>query len=307
MAKAAVKDIDPIKAIIERILGETVPAEGQLKHPLEPKSRRGAYQHTAAELLAKSEKRSDFPDEIAEWTTRHFVDYTAKRIQEETGGNYKKLYRADIGYIQQIQRFMGSSGLAKNEWARNFIEWCLRRRAAISRKDGYFTIQVIPRYLNQFLQEEVLPKVEQGDVSRDHHDTSLLDEIRQADSEGQATEIIVRFGLPVATTYFVMTKGFKEASLRAAFRDRCAKMLSGGAEGREQLSRVFQSSVLGSPYPEGFLLTDWRGEYAGLLEPFEGDAWYRAEDYKGRPLAKYAAVLGGGDNAKNVKEAGTAE
>ena len=290
---ARTKNIDPAQAIIERILGEPVPSEGQLKHPLATKPRqKGVYQHTAEVLLAQAQQRSEFPTEVAEWTTRHFVDYTAKRIQEETGGNYKKLYRADIGYIQQIQRFMASNGLAKNDWTRNFIEWCLLRRAQIVRKDGFFTIQVLPRYLNQFMQEEIMPQVERGAVSRDQFDTSLLEEIEQAVSEGKATEVVVRFGIPVAVTYFVKVKGFGQTRLIQALHERFNSMVKSGAEGHLQVSRVFQASVLGSPYPADFLALNWRVEFADLVKIFEGDSWYRPDDYKGRPLGKYDAILG---------------
>lgn len=297
------KQINQAKSIIERILSQPIPDEGHLKHPLVSKKRTPS-QTTMEGMLSSMKKKNAFPENILEWTTRTFVDYFASRVQEETGGNYKKLYRADIVYIQQILKFFSSNGLEKNEWARSFIEWALIRREQLKRRDGYFTISILPRYLNQYLQEEVLPQVERGSITRKTFDTSLLEEIKQAEAEGKATEIISRFGIPVATTYFVSIKGFGKDRLVAAFKERFVAMQKTGAEGNAQMIRIFQSSVIGSPYPEGFLLTDWREVFGSFLEPFTNDPWYRPDDYKGQPLEKYDAILGNKQNSDAVQSEG---
>lgn len=281
-----VKKEDVAATIIERIMSSAVPAEGQLQNPLnaEKKSRKGG-QMSMNDVAAPAQ--TGLPDDVGLWTTRSFVDYFAKKWQTETGGNYKKTYVSDQAVFNEIGKFMASNGLERNEWTKKFIDWCFKRRAEIVKKSGHFMPSTIRQYLNQFYQDTVMPMVETDKVARVHVEVPILDEIKIADEEGRANEIFLRFGIPIAATFFICHKGLKASVIEKGLDAMVEKLASGPAADRERLEGMFHKSVLRSPYPVWFEFLDWRDRYAKYTKPYVDANWWREDDYRGRPLPEY--------------------
>jgi hypothetical protein len=187
---------------------------------------------------------------------------------------------------------MRSNGLESHEWTKQAIEWGFRKREHIKRKRGAFTPHEILSMINYFVQEEVLPKAETGAVVREMGDTSLLDEITQAMDNGKERQVFVDFGIPVTATYMVRIKGFSASVVEAGIRKLLQMLAAGGAIEREKLARIFQSSVVGSAYPDGFALLDWRDKFRSEVALYINEDWYRSSDYNCKPLPKYYALLG---------------
>jgi len=277
------KKVDGTQEIIDRILSSPVPEEGRLVHPLQGTKRKRSGQVTVNDI--KADKHAD----IGDWTTKTFVDYFAVKYQDATGGNYRRVYKVDSPSFQEMLKFFGSNGLDRNVWTKKFIDWAFEHRELILRKHNYMTPQTVLRMINFFYQDEVLPKVEVGDVERDTTDTSLLQEINQAISEGKDTEVFARFGIPVAVTYLVKVRGFNYDRLVGAVEARLKYL---AANDREQLEKIVLQSIIGSPYPDTFLMLGWRDKFALLIRSFKTESWWRDTDYKGKPLPKYEAILG---------------
>jgi hypothetical protein len=279
------------ESIMARIMATPVPDAGKLNHPIQPKPRAKNGQITMAEMaemLAAPEKP------LAEWNTRDFVDYFAKRFQDETGGNYRRVYKSDGATFQSIIKFMASNGLPAQEWTKQAIDWGFRNRERIMRKKRAFTPHELLDHINYFYQEEVLPKAESGLVERVMGDTSLVDEISAAMTQGKERQVFYDFGIPVTATYMVCIKGFSLEAVEAGVGKLLSALAAGGAADKEKLSRIFMASVVGSPYPEGFQLLDWRDRYARQLVPYRTEEWFRSRDYACKPLPKYYAILGKG-------------
>lgn len=286
MKSAKVKKDDVAAAIIERIMSQPIPAEGQLINPLKAEKRtRKPSQVTMGDLSV-----DEFDSDVRTWTVRTFVDYFAKKWQKETGGNYKKTYTSDQIVFQDIGKFMASNGLEKREWTKKFVDWCFKRRAEITKRSGHFMPQTIRGYLNQFYQDVVMPMVEENQVERDYVETPILDEIKQADEEGRANEIFLRFGIPLAATYFVVTRGFKESTVEKGLTRMIESLATGTPAERESLGLMFRRSIIRSPYPNWFVFLDWRERYAKQIQAFQDENWWREEDYRGRELPEYSKL-----------------
>jgi hypothetical protein len=287
------KKEDLAQAIMDRILSTPVPSEGQLKHPIQPKAKTPGPMGAQITLgdITDARSHSGPPEDLMMWTTRTFVDYFACLYNDATGGNYRKIYRGDCAVFQQMMKFLASNGLEKNEWTKRLVEWAFERREAITKRHGYFTPQSILAMINHFYQDVVLPKVEEGVVERESFDMSLLEEITQADSEGRATEIYARHGIPVTVQYLVGVKNMRLEVVEKLTRDRMA-MMAASPKMREQLERIVNASVIGSPYPAEFVCLDWRERFSDAASLFTGENWWRDADYKGRPLGKYRMLVG---------------
>lgn len=256
-----------------------IPPKGELP----PVRKRTRGQMSMGDL---DDSRPDSED-ASGWTTRHFVDYFARKWHETSGGNYKKTYRSDQVVFADIGKFMASNGLPKNEWTKKFIDWCFERRAEITRKAGHFVPNTLRPYCNYFYQDVVMPQVEENALERNHYEVPILQEIEQADKEGKANEIFIRFGIPVASTYFIVHRGLRAEVVEKGLGVMIDALASGDAEGRATLGLMFHRSIIRAPYPDFFQHRDWRERWGKYTKPFQGENWWREKDYLGKPLPQY--------------------
>jgi hypothetical protein len=273
-------------------MSQPVPQEGQLMNPLNAEKRT----RKASQISIHDIGSDPFDADIQTWTVRTFVDYFAKKWQKETGGNYKKTYTSDQIVFQDIGKFMASNGLEKREWTKKFIDWAFKRRLEITKKSGHFMPQSIRGYLNQFYQDVVMPMVEENKVERTYVETPILEEIKQADEAGRANEIFLRFGIPLAATYFVVTKGYKESTVQKGLDKLIHDLSTGEASDRGNLELMFQRSIIRSPYPDWFTFKDWRDKYKTYSKRYEEENWWREDDYRGRSLPEYQKLKPNDEN-----------
>lgn len=273
---------DNIKDIINRILTSPIPAEGQLIHPIQSQKRKKAGQLTIGDVGAVKERKK-----IDEWTTKDFVDYFANKFQEVTGGNYRRVYRADGTAFQEMLRFFGSNGLEKNEWTKKFIDWSFARRDTIKRKFGYFDPHSILRVINYYYQDEILPLIDGEKIQRGD-ETSLLDELTEAFSSGKDIEVFAQFGIPITATYMVHVRNVDRDRLIEAIRQRLLILIQSN---RNEAKKIFLKSIINSPYGNDFELLDWRDLYSDVVKSFETESWWRDNDYRGIPLKKYKEII----------------
>jgi hypothetical protein len=274
--------------IIKKIMSQAVPSKGELIHPLSnEKVKKGSKQVTLTDA-----KNANMPTDVNLWTPKHFVDYFAKRYQEVTGANYRKIYNVEIGTFVKIGDFLVSNGLDRNLWTKKFIDWAFKHKDDITHKEGHFTPQEILRQINYFYQQEILPMVEEDEIVRDTQDTLLLEEIQLVDSEGKSIDIFIKFGIPTTTTYYAKIKGIDITTIEEATLKMIKRLSIGGSMEKKQLENILHASVIGSPYPPEFLGLDWREKIAQDIKIYTKEPWWRREDYKGKPLSKYNSLTG---------------
>lgn len=279
---------DAVHKIVTNIMSIDVPPEGQLVNPFKPKRRQNS-QVTLDEMVTKKTP-VELPEDVSTWTNKHFVTHFSRQYQSFIGGNYKITFTSDLPIIKQIGDFFLSNGLDKNEYTKKLIDWAFENSEQIIRKYNYITLLSVFNSINFFYQDEVLPKVEDGIVVRDSKDTSLLEEISSLQDKVKSTELFARFGIPITVTYLVKIKGYDLNKIMSSLNVRFSDNKSSDVE---ILERIFNSSIINSPYPEEFLALNWRDSFQNLISFFKTETWWRDKDYKGSPLAKYNTLLGG--------------
>jgi hypothetical protein len=271
---------DKVQEIINRILTSPIPAEGQLVHPIQPQKRKTG-QMTISDVTKNKEAKS-----IEDWNPKDFVNYFANKYQDVTGGNYRRSYGADGAAFQEMIRFFGSNGVEKNLWTKKFIDWCFAKRDLIKRKFGYFTPQSMLNGINHFYQDEILPLVE-GDKIERTEQTSLLDELTDAFSQGKDTQVFIQFGIPITATYMIRIRDVDKDKLVEVIRKQLQNLMQ---LNRDDVKKIFLKSIVNSPYNTDFELLDWRDLYSEIVKSFETERWWRDEDYRGAPLKKYKEI-----------------
>jgi hypothetical protein len=274
---------DNVKDIINRILTSPVPEEGQLMHPIQSKKRdKKEGQITLGDIDIKEKNN------VADWNAKDFVDYFAKKFQEVTNGNYRRVYRADGTAFQAMLHFFASNGLDKSEWTKKFIDWAFSRRDLIQRKFGYFNPHTILNTINYFYQDEILPLIEGEKIQRTVEEISLLDELTEAFATGGDIEVFVKYGIPITATYMIHVRNVDSVRLVEAIRKRLVILIQSD---RNEAKKIFHKSIINSPYRPDYEFLDWRDMYSDIVKSFELESWWRENDYKGKPLAKYREIV----------------
>ena len=146
---------DAVHKIVTNIMSIEVPPEGQLVNPFKPKRRQGS-QVTLEEMTTKKAPAA-LPDNVSEWTNKHFVTYFARKYQSFIGGNYKITFTSDLPIIKQIGDFFASNGIDKNEFTKKLLDWAFDNSEQIIRKYNYITLLSV-EMLSETLQIQVCLK-----------------------------------------------------------------------------------------------------------------------------------------------------
>ena len=279
---------DRLQILVESIMIEPIPEEGQLINPFKAK-KRGTKQVTLDEMVVKK-PASQLPDKIEDWTGKNFASYFAKSYQNTTGGNYKITFTSDLPLIKQIGDFFESHSLPRNEVTKTFIDWSMKNYDNIVKKYGYFTLTSVFNSVNYFYQDHFLAQ------RTDNSDTqkTLLDEIKQVESEGQVTEIFARFGIPLTVNYLINIKKYPSEKVDGAVSKLLNSLHSSTTvQSQNTLERIFKASVINSPYPKEFISLDWRIKYNNYINNFLSESWWRDDDYTGSFSMSYNFLKGG--------------
>jgi hypothetical protein len=192
--------------------------------------------------------------------------------------------------IKQIGDFFESHSLSRNEVTKTFIDWSMKNYDNIVKKYGYFTLNSVFNSVNYFYQDHFLAQ------RTDNSDTqkTLLDEIKQVESEGQVTEIFARFGIPLTVNYLINIKKYPSEKVDGAVSKLLTSLHSSTTvQSQNTLERIFKASVINSPYPKEFISLDWRIKYNNYINNFLSESWWRDDDYTGSFSMSYNFLKGG--------------
>ena len=277
---------DPAYKIVSRIMSTPVPLQSELSNPFNSNKRKKKLV-----LNADDKKDNTLSDDVTLWTVKSFVDYFADSYYKKNGGYYKKTYSSDNVVFNEIGKFMASNGLQKQEWTKKFIDWSFENHDTIVKKSNYFLPTTIKNYLNHFYQEEVMPKVEEDSIERTYFESTILEDIKVADEDGKASEIYIRFGIPIASSYFIQIRGISSDIVEKGINNFLSKLAQGDLKAKEKIGLVLQKSIMRSPYPQEFSLLDWRDKFETFAKLHTKENWWRDKDYSGKPLSEYQRLI----------------
>jgi hypothetical protein len=121
--------------------------------------------------------------------------------------------------------------------------------------------------------------------------SNLPEDIKLADEDGKASEIYIRFGIPIASTYFIQIRGFSPEVVQKGIENFLNKLAQGDLSSKEKIGLVLQKSVMKSPYPQEFSFLDWRLKFEKFTKTYSKENWWRYKDYSGKPLSEYQRLI----------------
>lgn len=262
----------PVNAelLIKEIMKTNVPPkeEGFLCNPLLEKRRK------PRKIKSRSEAQT-------------LADFFQECYIKEYGASYQLGVASDNTAMLKIIHYFKNNELEYYNNAKRFIEWCFERKNQIYKETGRFNTNIIIPYLNDFYQDELMPKIENGETIRQEFNVDLVQEIYKLEQTSKAAAIFIQFGIPVAATYYIQCKQAKESSILSGL-EKVMCELKKDAKGRKKLGLMLRHSVVGSPYPHDFCLLNWRDIFEDTIDIYRNEQWWRNCDYKGEPLKQYS-------------------
>lgn len=266
--------VDPTVSMVTSIYKLEIPLQSEISNPFKTVKRTRKNS-----LLAK--KDSSISDDLNTWTAKTFVDYFSNLYFQNIGGVYKKTYTSDCSVINEIFEFMIANELDEKEWTKKFIDWSFVNQDLILKQSGTFLISTIKKSLNTFYQQSI--SVKKQSVAA----VDIFDDLVKMVEKGKTKEILSVYGIPIIATYFVNHKNISTENIEAGMKKLFLTLMSGNNEEYSLLTRIVQRSINRSPYPDTFVLKDWRSKFPELISKYKNELWWRDQDYTGQPQYKY--------------------
>ena len=272
----SMKKQDRTVELVMSIYASPVPAQSELSNPFSANKRR-----RKDSLLPKNEKV--LSDNVTDWTSTNFVDYYADLYLKMYSAKYKVTYVSDRALINEISDFMLDNNLEKNLWTKKFIDWCFLNSHSLSSSANPMLLMNLRKHLNKFYQDVVMSNSKASLIE-------ILSEIKDLDNMGKSKEIIFKYGIPIASTYFVHFKNISLEQVESGFSKLFEKLELGTPEEKKLLMSAVQKSISRSPYISEFKLLNWR-ELFPVMQKFTKESWWRDTDYPGEPRFHYSKFI----------------
>jgi hypothetical protein len=269
---------DPTYDFVKGIYMQHVPLQTELVNPFQANKRQ------RKKPVVKTLKEA--PEELKDWTAKHFTDYFFNEYKRVFDGVYRVTYTSDNKIINIIADFMEDNQLDKNEWTKKFIDWCFINKTLIMQRSGHFLLIEFPHYLNRYYQ----------DVINTNSTTPLIDiydEVRNLAKLGRSKELFSKYGIPIVCTYYAQANNISKEDFVSGLNQLFDTLSKGNAAEKKLVSDTFQKSISRSPYVPEFDLLDWREIFIKYTAKYKEETWWRDEDYPGKPRFQFDKFING--------------
>jgi hypothetical protein len=271
------KKTDPTIELIRNVYKQRVPLQEELSNPFNMNKRRNKKN------IPKLNVNSMSP--VEEWDAKFFVRYFADEYKNNLGGVYKVTFASDIKLIYSIMNFMEDNNLEKNEYTKKFFDWCFENKDMVISTCGHFLLNTIKDLLNRYYQDQIISHSKQITL------IDIIDEIHEMFKNNLHREIYLKFGIPIACTYFVNHQSYELKDVIDNSRKLFMAMSKGSLPQKKALGDIFQKSISRSPYIENMLVMDWRSEFSDMTERYKKEIWWKESDYSGNSRFDYNKLL----------------
>jgi hypothetical protein len=271
------KKTDPTIELIRSVYKQNVPLQEELSNPFNANKRRNK------KSVPKLSLRSSSP--IEEWDAKFFVRYFADEYKRVIGGVYKVTFASDVKLIYSILGFMEDNNLEKNVYTKKFLDWCFENKDMVVSIHGHFLLNTIKDLLNRYYQDQIIPQNKILTL------IDIIDDIHEMFNNNLHREIYLKFGIPIACTYFVNHQNYELSDVIENSRKLFMVMIKGNADQKKLLGEIFQKSISRSPYIKNMLMMDWRSEFSDMTERYKKEIWWKDSDYSGNSRFDYNKLL----------------
>lgn len=269
---------DPTIDLIRKVYSEPVPLQSELTNPFNANKRK---RKTTDKSLVSDELDAD----IQTWEVKDFCKYFAQEYKKSFGGTYKVTYVSDGPIFKQILGFMEDNKIDKNQYCKNFIDWCFENKALIIQAQGFILPTTIVYSLNKYYQDKVYKNDKEEAL------IDIFDDIEYLDKNGKHKEIYSKFGIPVSATYLIHKKKIPLDAVVSNLKMLFEMLSTGNSQQMNLLESIFQKSIFRSPYIPEMELLDWRDVFDEFLLKSKKENWWENNDYPGMPRFDFKKLL----------------
>ena len=222
-------------------------------------------------------QKKSLPDDVEEWSSKHFVHWFVTRRKLKNATPYVIEYSRDCSAIKKLKESLSGIGKNKAQDLKDFLLWTFDKYHRILEQSKAFNLIVLSDYLNDYLNEKFN---EAEDVEAVEVDILSQMKERYSNSKSKHLSVLLEvFGIPL-TASFYRKFGKSEEIIRKNIEDKLVYLVDINII---LLKDIFRKSIDMSPYPHGFLLTTWREVFEDIIDniDIQKERWWRDVDYSG--------------------------
>lgn len=218
---------------------------------------------------------------IISWTPKDFLFYFAAVYNDTFDTQYNLSFESDMKDINIIAKYFKSLGLDFRFHTKKFVDWAFENRSEIIKKYKFITLQTIKRFLNEYVQNNILELGVAEDLSTESYD--FISELNDLYDGSKMLSALKKFGIPIVATFLEHHKNHRV--------DKIIDNIHSISLSEEDLFRIAKASILRSPYLPDMSLLDWRKVFEKILKHCQNEAWWRSVDYNGAVNKSYRSIL----------------
>lgn len=224
------------------------------------------------------------PENINEWSNKDFVHYFVQELNKKQQIPYVIEYSRDCSSIKKIKDQLLDINITDYNKIKDFIDWAIINYEQLKKEDDRFDLPTLNKFLNMFLQS--------NDVSDINNDRSLgfdiLEKMNKELRDNQKNKLSIllkQFGIPLTATFY-HRQGIDINKIIHGIELRLKHF---GENDIIILHNIIQRSIDFSPYPNWFILINWRELFHQIIDKYHLPdlKWWRNTDYAGNFAIEY--------------------
>jgi hypothetical protein len=236
-------------------------------------------------------QKHSISENVEEWSSKDFVHWFVSNLHSKLNLPYIIEYSRDCAAIKRIKDQLLLIGYNEQLIIKSFLTWGMDNYSYIKQNNERFDLPTIGRFLNDFIQQELVSSDDINPVERmlTNIYKDVLDIVKH--KEKAMTELLIHYGIPITGQCYIKTGNGAE-KINNGIANRLNYFLENDIMKLEDVAR---RSIDYSPYPQVFAFIDWRERYKAVWVSVSKQRWWRNNDYGGKPAAEYNKFIGNGE------------
>lgn len=227
-----------------------------------------------ANPIKKNKKITSFSD----------LSFFVNLFEKHYGINYTVNNAQDLDCINKIKISLRKKGLNPEKYLREFLFWMLNHPEILP-DCNFIVLQHYTNFIDLYINS-----LDQEQVSRVANDPTFLKRLEKDCADGLIADVLVKYGIPVTASYLYKISNKRNATI-GNIKRTMTKLFNNNDF--DTINKIAKQSIDLSPYPDTFLLLNWRKEFEEIFikTNAKNKSWWRQNDYSNLLYAKHFDAL----------------
>jgi hypothetical protein len=208
------------------------------------------------------------------------LSFFANLFEQHYGIEYTINNAQDLDCINKIKMSLRKLGLDPAKHLRNFLSWMINH-TSLAPSYNFIILQHYDKFIESYVKS-----LDECEVIRAANDPTFLKRLEKDCSEGLLVDVLIKYGIPVTASYLNKISQKRNVTI-GNIRRTMTKLINNNE--LDIINKIARQSIYLSPYPNTFLLLNWREEFEEILIKTNAKSknWWRQNDYSNLLYAEH--------------------